>query len=234
MYILKDFYNLTQCLFSDVCADFSQITDETSQDKDKEMKNLLTFPSHIKTKLSNKTLTKSDLEQFCFEKIYEELKNTVIIDELKHELEQIVTRQEICNKLSKVIQEVSRQVQHLTTVNQNLLSQIQKQKQENVLTTLEPMKLTRSIGLQVKLSVENEKCAPNRGVQYKYIYPSNIIEHNQYSDNNEGGNTSKLLTIGKKLESSRISRKDGDCQTKSDDKIYQKSHESKCCITIRL
>lgn len=79
------------------------------------------------------------------------------------ELHQIVRKQEqVHEQLRKDIQQLSKQARDLDIVNKKLMNELKTQNGKQ--KPLVPLKITRSVGLQVKLSVPGEqtrKRAPN-------------------------------------------------------------------------
>lgn len=126
---------------------------------DDKLKTLTTFESFMRKKLFNKKLTKSDLEQFCIQKICEVIMHKTELGELH----QMVRKQEQVNEqLRKDIQQLSKQARDLDIVNKKLMNELKTQNGKQ--KPLVPLKITRSVGLQVKLSVAGEqprKRAPN-------------------------------------------------------------------------
>lgn len=132
----------------------SPTRDDSSKKNESEdkPKTLSSFESFMRTKLFNKTLTKSDLEQFCIQKICEVIMHKTELGELH----QMLRKQEQVNDvLRKDIQQLSKQARDLDIVNKKLMNELKtlngKQK------PLVPLKITRSVGLQVKLNITNEQ-----------------------------------------------------------------------------
>lgn len=124
-----------------------------------KLKTLTNFESFMRQKLFHKKLTKSDLEQFCIQKICEVIMHKTELGELH----QLVKKQEQVNEqLRKDIQQLSKQARDLDIVNKKLMNELKTQNGKQ--KPLVPLKITRSVGLQVKLTVAGEqprKRAPN-------------------------------------------------------------------------
>lgn len=115
---------------------------------DVQMKTLITFEKFMRTKLFNKKLTKSDLEQFCLQKICEAIMHKTELGEVY----QLVKKQDqLIESLRKDVQQLSKQNRDLEIVHKKLINEMKgpnsKQK------PLVPLKITRSVGLQVKLAM---------------------------------------------------------------------------------
>lgn len=101
----------------------------------------------------------SDLEQICMQKVCEGLLHKTQLGDLH----QIVKKQEqIIENLRKDVQQLSKQARDLDIVNKKLINELKGQNGKQ--KPLVPLKITRSVGLQVKLTVstdQNRKRPPN-------------------------------------------------------------------------
>lgn len=149
----------------DVAAKKIRLSDLTPKDDSKKsvcdgkIKTLTSFESYMRHKVFNKKLTKSDLEQFCLQKICEVIMHKTELGDLH----QTVRKQEqIIETLRKDLQQLTKQARDLDIVNKKLINELKGQNGKQ--KPLVPLKITRSVGLQVKLTVSNEqtrKRAPN-------------------------------------------------------------------------
>lgn len=128
----------------------SPVKDETTTKKTEgdKLKVLTSFESFMRTKIFNKKLTKSDLEQFCIQKICEVIMHKTELGELS----QLVKKQEqVHEQLRRDIQQLTKQARDLDIVNKKLMNELKSQNGKQ--KPLVPLKITRSVGLQVKLNV---------------------------------------------------------------------------------
>ncbi|XP_072390537.1 uncharacterized protein [Diabrotica undecimpunctata] len=124
------------------------------EEKKRKIKTLTAFEKYMKEKnLGEETLTRSDLEQFCLQKICE----AIIHKSDAGELHQIILRQaQIIDNLRKEVQQISKQAKDLDIVHKKLMNDIRI---HGTSKPLVPLKITRSVGLQVKLNVSED---PNK------------------------------------------------------------------------
>lgn len=108
--------------------------------------------------LKNK-LTRSDLEQFCLQKICEFIIHKTDVGELH----QTIKKQENhIDVLRKDVQQLTKQCRDLDIVNKKLMNELKVQNANK--KPLVPLKITRSVGLQVKLNTAVEQSRRNKPV----------------------------------------------------------------------
>lgn len=101
-------------------------------------------------KLENK-LTRSDLEQFCLQKICEAIMHKTDVGELHQTIKK---QEQIIENLRKDLQQLTKQTRDLDIVNKKLMNELRAQNGPK--KPLVPLKITRSVGLQVKLNTSTE------------------------------------------------------------------------------
>lgn len=115
------------------------------------VKPLNSFREFMQSRKMKGKLTRSDLEQFVLQKVCEVIMH-------KHEigdLHQTLKRQEqTIENLRKDVQQLSKQTRDLDIVNKKLMNELKLQNGNK--KPLVPLKITRSVGLQVKLNIGNE------------------------------------------------------------------------------
>ncbi|VEN64303.1 unnamed protein product [Callosobruchus maculatus] len=115
------------------------------------VKVLLSFQKFMQNKKIKDKLTRSDLEQFCIQKICEAIIHKTDVGELH----QTVKKQEqLIENLRKDLQTLSKQARDLDIVNKKLMNELKTQ--NNGKKPIVPLKITRSVGLQVKLNMGAE------------------------------------------------------------------------------
>ncbi|XP_050312463.1 FK506-binding protein 5 [Anthonomus grandis grandis] len=112
-----------------------------------KLKVLSDFAKFMQCKKLTSKLTRSDLEQFCIQKICESL----MLKSTEGELHQMIRKQEkIIESLRKDLVQLSKQCKDLDIVNKKLMSEIRNPNAPK--RPLVPLKITRSVGLQVRLN----------------------------------------------------------------------------------
>lgn len=101
-------------------------------------------------KLEDK-LTRSDLEQFCLQKICEVIMHKSDVGELHQTIKK---QEQIIENLRKDLQQLTKQTRDLDIVNKKLMNELRTQ--NGTKKPLVPLKITRSVGLQVKLNSSPE------------------------------------------------------------------------------
>ncbi|CAG9855793.1 unnamed protein product [Phyllotreta striolata] len=112
-------------------------------------KTLITFEKYMKMRNLGEKMVRSDVEQFALQKMCEALLHKTPIGEL----EQIIKKQKmIIDNLRKDNVQMTKQFRDLEIVHKKLLNEIQNTAPGSQSKPLVPLKITRSVGLQVKLS----------------------------------------------------------------------------------
>ncbi|XP_056636952.1 myb-like protein X [Diorhabda sublineata] len=125
---------------------------KTNSTKNDKMKTLITFEKFMKQRnLGEGKLTRSDLEQFCLQKICEALIHKTDTGELHQTIKK---QEQIIESLRKDVQQLSKQTRDLDIVNKKLMTELRSH--NNNQKPIVPLKITRSVGLQVKLNPNNE------------------------------------------------------------------------------
>lgn len=101
---------------------------------------------------SLKKLTRANLEEFCIQKMCEVLVHKNEIGELRHQLQ---TQEQIMEFWKKESAAMTKQVRDLEIVNKKMLNELKLSKEKETPTV--PVKITRSVGLQVKLETMTSK-----------------------------------------------------------------------------
>nr|XP_023026555.1 activating transcription factor 7-interacting protein 1-like [Leptinotarsa decemlineata]XP_023026556.1 activating transcription factor 7-interacting protein 1-like [Leptinotarsa decemlineata]XP_023026557.1 activating transcription factor 7-interacting protein 1-like [Leptinotarsa decemlineata]XP_023026558.1 activating transcription factor 7-interacting protein 1-like [Leptinotarsa decemlineata] len=119
---------------------------KSCSDRSSRLKTLITFDKFMQGK---KKLTLSDLEQFCLQKICEAMVHKTEVGDLH----QLVKKQELLiENLRKDVQQLTKQARDLEIVNKKLINELG----QNGKKPLVPLRITRSVGLQVKLNIGSE------------------------------------------------------------------------------
>lgn len=120
--------------------------------KNEKVKTLINFEQFMKKRsLGEGKLTRSDLEQFCLQKICEAIMHKTEVGELH----QTIKKQEtIIENLRKDLAQLTKQTRDLDIVNRKLMNEMKAQHVNQ--KPLVPLKITRSVGLQVKLNLGTE------------------------------------------------------------------------------
>ncbi|CAH1989381.1 unnamed protein product [Acanthoscelides obtectus] len=128
----------------------TEITIEGSKEvrsSETKISALLSFQKFMQSKKLQDKLTRSDLEQLCIQKICEAIIHKTEVGELH----QTVKKQEhLIETLRKDMQALTKQARDLDIVNKKLMNELKIQ--NNGKKPIVPLKITRSVGLQVKLS----------------------------------------------------------------------------------
>nr|CAH7747416.1 unnamed protein product [Callosobruchus chinensis] len=142
-----------------ICLSKEKVLKEESTPKTEEVKEsaasdkvkvLLTFQKFMQNKKIKDKLTRSDLEQLCIQKICEAIVHKTDVGELH----QTVKRQEqVIENLRKDLVTLAKQARDLDVVNKKLMNEL---KQQHGKKPLVPLKITRSVGLQVKINMSVE------------------------------------------------------------------------------
>lgn len=114
-------------------------------------KTLTAFSKFMQCRKLTAKLSRSDLEQFCIQKICESL----MLKSTEGELHQTIKKQEkTIEILRKDLQQLVKQSRDLDIVNKKLMNDLRAQTVQK--KPLVPLKITRSVGLQVRLNPGNE------------------------------------------------------------------------------
>ncbi|CAH0546607.1 unnamed protein product [Brassicogethes aeneus] len=108
---------------------------------------LSSFASFMKNKKVSTKLTRSDLEQFCLQKICEAIIHKTDVGELHQKIKQY---EGTIDQLRKDVTQLTKQARDLEIVNKKLMNELKVQNGNK--KPLVPLKITRSVGLQVKLN----------------------------------------------------------------------------------
>lgn len=106
---------------------------------------LQTLADFMKTK-SMRKLSRRHLEEFCIQKMCEVLIHKSEIGELRHQLQ---TQEHMMDFWKKETTAMAKQVKDLEIVNKKMLNELKLRHEKD--TPPVPVKITRSVGLQVKL-----------------------------------------------------------------------------------
>lgn len=112
---------------------------------------LQTLKDFMKTKPLKK-LSRRNVEEFCIQKICEVLLYKSEIGELKHQLQ---IQEQSMEYWKKETASMAKQVKDLEIVNKKLLNELKLKQDKDVPPV--PVKITRSVGLQVKLETLSTK-----------------------------------------------------------------------------
>lgn len=105
----------------------------------------------MKTK-SLKKLSRRHLEEFCIQKMCEVLIHKSEVGELRHQLQ---TQEQMMEFWKKETTAMAKQVKDLEIVNKKMLNELKIRQEKD--TPPVPVKITRSVGLQVKLETVSAK-----------------------------------------------------------------------------
>lgn len=170
-------------------SDSSEISTENLADTSptEKLKTLTAFSSFMKCRKLTAKLSRSDLEQFCIQKICESL----MLKSSEGELHQTLKKHEkTIEILRKDLQQLSKQCKDLDIVNKKLMNEL---KTQNVMKKpLVPLKITRSVGLQVRLNPGNE--VPNQNRRRQPI--TNSPQKQVIASPNNNVNRGKTTPVG--------------------------------------
>lgn len=147
---------------------------------EKKIVILQTLADFMKCK-SLKKLSRRHLEEFCIQKMCEVLIHKSEIGELRHQLQ---TQEQMMEFWKKETTAMAKQVKDLEVVNKKMLNELKLRHEKDA--PLIPVKITRSVGLQVKLEAVSTKRATSRGgSEMRHVVPQSpmTIRHT-YSGNN--------------------------------------------------
>lgn len=111
------------------------------------LRTLLSFSEFMNPKKSNRRLTMHDLEEFCIQKICEVIVHKSDLGEVHHQLKM---QEQLIETMRKELQQLTKQARDLEIVNKKLLNDLKQQ--NTTQKPLNPLKITRSVGLQVKFT----------------------------------------------------------------------------------
>ncbi|KAJ8922216.1 hypothetical protein NQ315_004153 [Exocentrus adspersus] len=129
-------------------TDRSKTEEKAFSCKNNKVKTLLNFEKFMQNKKLENKLTRSDLEQFCLQKICEAIIHKTEVGELHQTIKK---QEQIIENLRKDLQQLTKQARDLDIVNKKLMNELRSQ--NGLKKPLVPLKITRSVGLQVKLNV---------------------------------------------------------------------------------
>ncbi|XP_044747340.1 activating transcription factor 7-interacting protein 1 [Coccinella septempunctata] len=131
---------LVDTLLDDVEMDSWDIT---------ELQSLISF-SKFMTKSHLKKLTRADLEEFCIQKLCEAILHKSELGETNHQLK---IQEQTIETLRRDQTVLTKQIKDLEIVNKKLMNEILA---SNGIKPVLPVKITRSVGLQVRLPTAND------------------------------------------------------------------------------
>ncbi|ENN76733.1 hypothetical protein YQE_06798, partial [Dendroctonus ponderosae] len=161
--------------------------------------NVNTLTSFVKFmqchKLSGK-LSRSDLEQFCIQKICESL----MLKSSEGELHQIIKKHEkTIENIRKDLQQLSKQCKDLEIVNKKLMGELKNQNAAK--KAVMPLRITRSVGLQVRLNPGNEVANQNRR-RTTIISPPKALLANHMLNNRSKTSPASIQPIRQMMQNS--------------------------------
>ncbi|XP_066254681.1 activating transcription factor 7-interacting protein 1-like isoform X2 [Euwallacea similis] len=122
-----------------------------------KLKTLTSFAKFMQCRKLTAKLSRSDLEQFCIQKICESL----MLKSTEGELSQSIKKHEkTIEALRKDLNQLTKQCKDLEIVNKKLMNELRNQ--NGMKKPLVPLKITRSVGLQVRLNPATEVVNQNR------------------------------------------------------------------------
>ncbi|KAL1517661.1 hypothetical protein ABEB36_001396 [Hypothenemus hampei] len=150
------------------------------------LKTLSSFAKFMQCRKLTGKLSRSDLEQFCIQKICE----CLMLKSTEGELHQEVKKQQKnLENLRKELQQLSKQCSDLEVVNKKLMGDLRSQ--NGIKKPLVPLKITRSVGLQVHLNPVNDMSIQNRRRQVLLTSPSpvkqSLVQNNSVKNRQRAG-----------------------------------------------
>lgn len=130
-------------------------TPEKCQKKaDKPLATLLSLASFMQDKKQSRRMTIHDLEQFALLKVCEALVDNSELGDARHHIKM---QEQLLESMRKEMQQLSKQVRDLEIVNKKLMNDVKQHQQGLTQKPLNPLRITRSVGLQVKFTstIEN-------------------------------------------------------------------------------
>jgi hypothetical protein len=125
---------------------------EVEKPKEKlPLKTLVSLSDFMKPKKNSKRLTMHDLEEFCVQKICEVIVHKSELGDVHHQLK---LQEQIIETMRREIQQLTKQARDLEIVNKKLMNDLKQQTATQ--KPLNPLKITRSVGLQVKFTPQCE------------------------------------------------------------------------------
>lgn len=132
----------------------TDIRDKIEKEIEKDVKVLQSFMNYMQNKKLYEKISRGDLEQFILEKCVE----VIVYKTHPGEIRQRQMKQdETIEQLKLQIGQLTKQCTDLQVVNKKLLSEVKHQILTKGKSELIPLKITRSVGLQVKSSVDPSK-----------------------------------------------------------------------------
>lgn len=129
-------------------SDISQIIENEIQ---KDVLILKTFVDYMKNKKLYNKISRSDLEQFLLEKCCEVIVYKTTPGSIR---QRQIQQDEIIEQLKTQVAQLSKQCTDLQIVNKKLISEVKALITTRGKSELIPLKITRSVGLQVKSSID--------------------------------------------------------------------------------
>ncbi|XP_066151293.1 activating transcription factor 7-interacting protein 1-like isoform X2 [Euwallacea fornicatus] len=135
-----------------------------------KLKTLTSFAKFMQCRKLTAKLSRSDLEQFCIQKICESL----MLKSTEGELSQSIKKHEkTIEALRKDLNQLTKQCKDLEIVNKKLMNELRNQ--NGMKKPLVPLKITRSVGLQVRLNPATEVVNQNRRRQTMPNTPPKVV-----------------------------------------------------------
>ncbi|CAG9763174.1 unnamed protein product [Ceutorhynchus assimilis] len=114
-----------------------------------KVQTLKTFAEIMKCQTLTNKLTRSNLEEICLQKICE----AVVLKTSNGQLHDTIRKhEEALAAFRKDINQMNKQYRDLDIVHKKLLAELKTLKEEKIAKPLVPLKITRSVGLQVRLT----------------------------------------------------------------------------------
>lgn len=139
---------------------------ESQQPSEPKIVILQTLTEFMRSK-SLKKLSRRNLEEFCIEKICEVLIHKSEVGELRHQLQ---TQEQMMEFWKKETVAMTKQVKDLEIVNKKMLNELKIRQEKDAPPV--PVKITRSVGLQVKLENVTSKRLSRNGSEITPIAQS--------------------------------------------------------------
>lgn len=131
-----------------------------------------------------KVLSRSALEEFCLQKICESIVHKSELGEVHRQLK---VQEQMIETMRKDVQQLTKQARDLEIVNKKLMNDLKQHNTTN--KPLSPLKITRSVGLQVKL------CGPDNSLKRRSSSLQSPITKiggasitNKFTNNNRNNN----------------------------------------------
>ncbi|XP_015833839.1 activating transcription factor 7-interacting protein 1 isoform X1 [Tribolium castaneum] len=142
----EDEHSLAKKSRTDPLGDIESKVEEEPKEKP-PLRKLLSLAEFMKTRKNGRKPTMHDLEEFCVQKICEAIVHKSDLGDVHHQLK---VQEQLIETMRKEILQLTKQARDLEIVNKKLMNDL---KQHNATQKpLSPLKITRSVGLQVKFT----------------------------------------------------------------------------------